>query len=504
MSVTFGLRRSELLQYFENAVVSNGHEEHVFQLDLCSLRWLLSRKIYFSSVSIADRDLREHLDALSSVVGRASHVECGLYWLCGDDVAHILQSCKQLRSLTVSKNEGMTDSALSAITEQHSQLKVLNIASCDELTSLSLHAIARNCATLEKLDIGSNGHLDGNVLAFTLCQLPNLHWLDVSGADFEAPDWEMIFEHCPLLEHIDISHTNFTPETLLYMGQRCPLIKCVVMDGKGTDEGIAALAQACPGLQKLFLRESNESISAGIAELARRCKDLRMLDLSDCSDVTNEDLVALAHGCPELRCLDCSLTGRTICDEGMMFLARGCPKLYKIWLPSSDAITDQSVCALALNCARLKTVHVRNGKNITNIGIIALATHCPRLQCLALTDSQITDAALVSLAAHQPGLWKLELRECSQVSSAGIVALAEGCHRLAYFKIDGCTKVGDAGAIAVVQNCRRLQKLELYDLPGLTNFFANVCISMNFRTEMFTTGISISQDKKKLLRALRS
>lgn len=407
---------------------------------------------------------------------RSSHVDCGSGSLCGSDIVQMLRNCHQLRSLTLSGNDDVSDSVLEEIVTQHSQLKVLNIAWCEDLTSRMLKTIARYCTTLVRLDNGSIDGLDAAQLAHALCQMPNLRWLNVSTAAFQASHWAMIFDHCSLLQYINISFTDFTAATMTYMGQRCPHMKSVVMHGEGTDSKVAALAKALPKLQALYLLDSCELTSLGIIELARYCKDLRKLDLSSCcaTAITNESVMALSRGCSELRWLDLTGSGRDVSDKSITLLALSCTKLETIKLPYNERITEISITALAHNCPRLVRVQM-NCTNITDTSIIALSTHCIHLQCLVLSYHNITDAALFSLATHLPGLRVLTLRKCPKITSAGIEALTKQCTNLVSFVIEDCEKVDNACATTVVLYCRRLRVLELL----LAVAFADVYMSSN-------------------------
>ena len=49
------------------------------------------------------------------------------------------------------------------------------------------------------------------------------------------------------------------------------------------------------------------------------------------------------------------------------------------------------------------------------------------------------------MAENCPGLWKLDLKDCSEVTDAGVQAVAEHCPGLNSLNLDGCSKVTDAG-----------------------------------------------------------
>eukprot|EP01032_Pedospumella_encystans_P009069 gene9069-10707_t len=453
--------------------------------------------------------MSDYYEELSFIAARAARVEIAPGSLSGDNLVKMLQCCQDLQSLMLNDNDRITDSVLSAITVQHSTLKALNISSCKKLTDLSLLAIARSCTALQRLDMGNNPHVSGHSIARMLCQLPNLRWLDVNYADFEASDWEMIFDHCPLLEHIDISFTSFSAAMMAYMGKRCPLITSVAMRDKGNDSKVAALARALPNLQELYLEDSDKVKSAGVVELALCCKNLRKLELAHTSGVTNESLIALAQNCPHLTFLDCVFAGgHKATDIGITQLVQACTELETLILPYCNEISDVSVVALAHNCPRLQKRHALRGGRITDAGMIALSTRCPPLRHLTLCFSKITDAALFSFATHLPGLKELCFHNCDAITSAGVAALAQRCVGLASVRILQCVRVGDAGLIPIVQNCRRLRFLELSEMPGATNAFADVIISLNMRTDMFLmkTGIAkymLTQLKQSLRKLYR-
>eukprot|EP01032_Pedospumella_encystans_P009070 gene9070-10708_t len=438
--------RKYLLEYFKLAVVRNEQEEDapMFRLDIASSHWLLSRKVYFTSVLVVDSGMSEHDEELSFVVAKALHVECGLGFSSCDNAVKMLQHCQKLQSLSIGCEDNITDSVLSAITVQHSQLKVLKIASCEGLTGNGLQAILRNCTFLQQLSIGKSGYLKTNQLACSLCQLRNLRWLDVNSARFVTHNWEIIFDHCSLLEHINMSYTNFSPETMTYMGQKCPMMTSVKMCGSGDDAIVTALAHALPRLQELDARNSEKLESTGITELATHCKNLRKLVISGCG--------ALAQNCPHLIHLDCLFAvGDEACDVGITKLVQACTKLETLILPYFVIITDVFVMALAHNCPQLQMIVGLKGRNFGDASIIALSTHCPRLRYFTLSNSHVTDASLISLAAHLPGLKELSFYKCDKITSVGVAALARRCIGLSSLNIYGCGSVGSDGVIAVVQ-----------------------------------------------------
>eukprot|EP01032_Pedospumella_encystans_P009297 gene9297-10957_t len=489
--------RKYLLEYFKLAVVRNVQEEDepMFRLDIASSQWLLSRKVNFTSVSVGDSGMSEHYEELSFVLAKALHVECGLGFSSCDNAVKMLQHCQKLQSLSIGFEDNITDSVLSAITVQHSELKVLKMKSCEGLTSNRLQGIMRNCTFLQQLSIGKSGNLDANQLACSLCQLRNLRWLDVNSARFLTHDWEMIFDHCSLLEHINMSYTNFSPETMTYMGRKCPLITSVKMCGSGDDTIVTALAHAFPRLQELDARNSEKLESTGITELATHCKNLRKLVISGCG-VTNEVFSALAQNCPHLIHLDCLFAvGDEASDVGITKLVQACTKLETLILPYFIVITDVFVMALAQNCAQLQMIVGLKGRNFGDASIIALSTRCPRLRFFTLSNSLVTDASLISLAAYLPGLKEFSFYKCEMISSVGVAALAQRCVGLSSLNIYGCGSVGSDGVIAVVQKCHRLRTLMLTDLPAVTDDFADVCISLTIRAEMNIVRTGVSADK---------
>ncbi|KNC55009.1 hypothetical protein, variant [Thecamonas trahens ATCC 50062] len=125
-----------------------------------------------------------------------------------------------------------------------------------------------------------------------------------------------------------------------------------------------------------------------------------------------------------------------------MVVVEMCPNLTTLNLYNCSNITDAAVVTLAGGCPNLTTLYLDYCSNITDAAVVALAGGCPNLTTLGLRNcSDITDAAVVALAGGCPNLTTLYLNNCSNITDAAVVALAGGCPNLTTLDLNNCSKV---------------------------------------------------------------
>ena len=139
-------------------------------------------------------------------------------------------------------------------------------------------------------------------------------------------------------------------------------------------------------------------------------------------------------------------------------------------LPYRDNITDASVMALADHCPGLTWISVRKSNHITDASVIALANRCHGLTTIILSYCEnITDASVMALAERCPGLTRIGLYGCTRITDASVMALADTCPGLTLIGLTECTNITDVSVTALAENCPRLNVIGLNGCTLLTD-----------------------------------
>ncbi|VDD80607.1 unnamed protein product [Mesocestoides corti] len=342
-------------------------------------------------------------------------------------------------------------------------------------------------------------------------------------------------ELCRLIEVLDLSECqHLTDETCKYLGQNCPelqqlsLASCPYIGDEGLrklsacdrlthldvswcavgDEGLAAIAQGCPGLKELKVMGCHDVTSRGVGHIASRTNRLLLLNLSHCGqNITDEALIHLAIGCQFLRALSISLC--QITDTGLRALAGTLPpstaaEILGIALPAppSSALLAQISGNGATRAPRHRPFSETGG-----VGFFANGnTHrhssatttplttpnspsgwegpaiqpksfsvvgCKELRVLEASQCiQLTDAGLAALARNCVNLEKLDLEYCSQVTDSTLIQLASYCPRINTLVLSHCDQITDEGISRLVGGLcgpQQLQRLAMDNCPLLTD-----------------------------------
>ncbi|VDM31104.1 unnamed protein product, partial [Hydatigera taeniaeformis] len=330
---------------------------------------------------------------------------------------------------------------------------------------------------------------------------------------------------CRLIEMLDLSECqHLTNETCKYLGQNCPelqqlsLASCPHIGDDGLkklsacdrlthldvswcavgDDGLAAIAQGCPGLKELKIMGCHDVTSRGVGHIASRSCGLLLLSLSHCGqNITDEAMVHLAMGCHFLRALSISLC--QITDAGLRALAGT--------LPPSTAAEMLGINMSVPSAPLSASAHAGNGR----------ATRTPRNRPVSETSGggggiggffanggtahRHSSASTSPLTApNSPSGWEasslqpkplvvagckelrvLEASQCIQITDTGLAALARNCVN-AYFKwlnssdevlekldLEYCSQVTDATLIQLATYCPRINTLVLSHCDQITD-----------------------------------
>ncbi|CAI5495145.1 unnamed protein product [Closterium sp. Naga37s-1] len=239
-------------------------------------------------------------------------------------------------------------------------------------------------------------------------------------------------------------------------------------DSAAADHGHATAVGAADGLSAAGQAAAQVGVGMGVGRWAALgCWQLEEVSVRRCEAVGDEGLTALAAACPNLLSLDITCCS-SVTDASLLALSAHCRRLACVRMEACRGVSDAGLVGLFQHCTALSTL------DLTDCGIsdttVQGMRHCPLLQSLKLGfDMDITDAGLISLAASCSSLTELDLYRCEGVSCAGIAAVAQACTGLSTLNLSYCHRVRDAALIAIARHCPRLRNLEVRDAPLLTS-----------------------------------
>jgi hypothetical protein len=129
---------------------------------------------------------------------------------------------------------------------------------------------------------------------------------------------------------------------------------------------------------------------------------------------------------------------RSITTSGLAGLLRHkCNILTTLSLYGCSGLTDTCIADLARVCNNLEDLDISWCGNFTGKCLEILLLNCTSLTSLNASSTDITDAALRSLARACPGLKCLVIADCQKVTDEGILAVREACHGIEKLKYTG-------------------------------------------------------------------
>ncbi|KAG2430788.1 hypothetical protein HYH02_013627 [Chlamydomonas schloesseri] len=336
---------------------------------------------------------------------------------------------------------------------------------CQELRDLVQREILRGVRSLA-FDNLPGTHV-GEALAWTLRpstapHLPHLRSLSACGSAALQPLLDAATSKAPVLAQL----------TALQLD-------CV----KQLQEAqLEALLAVCPNLEVLSLPRCGRLGDGAALAVGRLLPRLRTLNCADWSSLSDAGVCGLALGCGGLE--DVTLDGcLRVGSESLALLARVCPRLRRLSISKSYAVTDSALEALGAAAAAaaeaagayIGSSYSSSGGGGDGFGIQELVLRqCPRVcsvgllgRCRALTSIDLSGCPRVDTAALRSmlagcggGLTSLQLNGCVGVGGEALVGLGAACPRLARLNLRGLT-LQDCHLRDLAADCTTLQSLSL-------------------------------------------
>jgi len=346
---------------------------------------------------------------------------------------------------------------------------------CDGLRYVSMHgerpivddqlvvALMAYCTSLRSLTLTS-GSLTDSALAAMVRVHAGLVELNFACQE-KLTDVALcaIAKHLPKLELLNVNYlrsNGISDDGVIALAQECTALKTLRLCAiPVTDAALSAVAEHCPELRILSVGNCYHISDTGVIALVQRCAALKSLDLEN-TCVTDDAVSAAAKNCPYLEelhlgALECDFKW-DVTDNALRTIAKYLPKLQALHLEDRERISDAGVIELVRSCTALKTLDVSDTL-VTDAAVVAIAKHCPIIEDLNLylanfdssrNGTVLTDESVVALGQNCPRLRNLNLN-WSAVTHVGLEALGIGCS-LEDLSLDNCKHVSDDGVAALV------------------------------------------------------
>eukprot|EP00035_Acanthoeca_spectabilis_P031858 m.16048 g.16048 ORF g.16048 m.16048 type:complete len:414 (-) comp4999_c0_seq1:234-1475(-) len=216
--------------------------------------------------------------------------------------------------------------------------------------------------------------------------------------------------HCPRLGILVVDRQDAGDGGLVAVAQGCAELR--------------ELSCGEPGMLDTRLDRVIPPTDTTLFALARSCTQLTTLRLAGCElkpGITDEGVAAVAEACPGLTEF-CAEAAPNLGDQSLAALSTHCRHLTRLNVESSG-VTDVGVATVAAACPQLQIVRVGE-TSVTDTGVESLVSHCRQLEELWLGHCLgITDRSADLMLEQGPSLSRVVL-EAAAVSPAAIARLA--------------------------------------------------------------------------------
>ncbi|XP_032237406.1 F-box/LRR-repeat protein 2-like [Nematostella vectensis] len=380
---------------------------------------------------------------------------------------HSLWKAVNLRRFAGSINEEILTALIR--TRFSPQLVTLNLGGC-RISHEVLMELTRKCKHLRYLIFGRGSKLRSPLLKRSVVYEfpPELELLELRPVKGDFTFMRRISRHFCSVKYLGIgvmSSKGAVPHIFTKM-QQLVILDCTNCDTI-TDEVLAKVGQSCPLLESVCLNGCKLVYGTTFSEFLSCCKRLKTLllrytpvrdecfqcyswknirleeiDISACAQLTHVGLISLVSRMHSLRYLNLSYcgVGRAVTDEVLLEMAtqRSCMNLEMLDVRWSLTLTPDALFTLAQAAPFLKCLGVYQSSNISPAAMAEVLVALPRLEVLeygAFGKAALSDTMLIpNLIRHCKLLRSLSLINFASLDSGSdsivLNALSEGCQVL--------------------------------------------------------------------------
>ncbi|KAJ4786862.1 F-box family protein [Rhynchospora pubera] len=451
---------------------------------LASIASLLSSSLRSINLSGSRSYTHKGIECLAEKCFNLEEIDVSIRVDLGDEVAAAIGKMVKMERVNMGRCKKVTDLGIGCIAAGCPNLKLLCVKGCVGVTDLGVKLVAVKCRKLQSLDVSFTMITKKCLPA--IMQLPNLEEFCMTGClGIDNKAFVNLKQGCNSLQALDMSNCeHMTDSGVLSILQKYPnlyhlnLASCssvnvsilsglksmcklgsIKLDGcKVTASGLKSLSNSCISLKELSLSKCPGVTDEGISVIMAKHKDLVKLDVTCCRYITDESLSAITSSCTSLVSLRMESCTK-LSSEGFRLIGQHCPKLEELDLTDND-LDDEGLRSLA-SCHNLVSLKIGICLRITDNGLIPVGQSCPRLQELDLYRAiGITDKGVSAIADGCPHLEMINMAYCTNISDESLKFLSK-CSKLCILEIRGCLQVSSVGISAIAAGCRLLSKLDV-------------------------------------------
>lgn len=378
--------------------------------------------------------------------------------------------------------------------------------------------------TLQGLDFNSTDWITDNEVKQVARACFNLRKFGVRACSKVSDAGILEIAHnCPKLEKIDVFLTRVSSEGFEEIVRSCPRIKSAKLGSHGnTHRMLASVCEYSSRITQLSIHDvvpysANEPTVDDplVTRMVLKFPEVERLSFIWCCFITDVSLMALANGCPALRGLklrEC----QQISDHGLKEILEKCAQLEYLGLERLYKVTDmliQSHLSEGVNFSNIRKLQIFDTK-LTDVGVEKIVERCPQLRELSFGEysfhpkyikgmcitnvarcckklkslhvfcEEVNDESLFAISECLMDINDLSLGDCRRCTAVGVLEIAQKCKRLLRLSIKNCNSFGNK---ELCQIRERLPYLKTLELPGNTRvspLFGSWCYMTNTQNQL--------------------
>lgn len=312
------------------------------------------------------------------------------------------------------------------------------IRACLHITDIGYKIISETCNNLTVLNLSQMTSLSSTSLQLLLKANPRLVYLCLEKSFNAATDstLRVLATHCPLIKTLSLSY--------------CSLI---------SDAGILYLAEKSKNIKELSLAHCYDISSHALCALTKACNQITVISLEWCFNVDDDLLDSLRKNCKNLQVLGIEHCSR-VTDYGISRLVSSAKNLCFLSADSCDLLGSNTLRSIATSLHNIQDLYVNNCDRVNDEALELLVTHCTRLNSIGIEECNISDRAVLAITKHCRDLKVLGLNGNPKVTNTSVILLAINLSAIERLYISN-TKITNQAVIAIATYSKCLISLSL-------------------------------------------